>query len=260
VLTGFSGLGKTERVVVPLVARAREEKTVTIHLDVPARPTDLDQELLARAIGALQDIAAIELATEVAATPNFAVGLRCILTKGGLVVIDEFQRLLRPRPAVPMEPFGEQLAKLARRPADGGCLWIVSNRSVEAVWTEPFHTALLEAPTETDDVVRIVLDSLGTGDAADRLPEARHEEVAQRFGRNPRALRLLGQLLRFYALEELIGPPQAVPEGVNLEELSDSIERSLLAKAREGISNAASDLLRDLALLWQINGLSTTSL
>jgi len=248
-LIGFSGVGKTERVITPLLARAREEKILAIHIDVPAYPIDLDRELVSRLSEALNDVAEQSLAAEVAAAPNLGAALRHVLGKGGLVVIDEFQRLLQPRSSVPVEPFSDQLAKLARRNADGGCLWLVSNRSVDTVWTEPLHVAILEAPTETRDAIRIVLESIGTGDAEDRLPEKRHDEVARRFGGNPRALRLLGHMLRSYDIEELIGAPRAVPEGVSQEELANDIERSLLAKAREGLSNAASDLLRDLAIL-----------
>ncbi len=64
VLTGFSGVGKTERVVAPLVARAREEQTVAIQIDIPAQPTDLERELLARVKEGLQDTAAKDLAEE----------------------------------------------------------------------------------------------------------------------------------------------------------------------------------------------------
>ncbi len=65
----------------------------------------------------------------------------------------------------------------------------------------------------------------------------------------PRALRLLGRLLRIHDLEELIGPPRAVPEGLIQEQLASDLERSLLGKARQGLSNAADQLLRELAIL-----------
>src|SRR5439155_11715295 len=81
------------------------------------------------------------------------------------------------------------------------------------------------------------------------IPASGRAEIAGRFGRNPRALRLLGSLMRLYALEELIGPPQAVAEGLPLEELSDGIERSLLQRAKEGLSNAAGEFLRELSIL-----------
>lgn len=249
ILTGFSGVGKTERVIEPLVARAREQKIVAIHIDVPAQPTDLERELLSRVSEALLDTSAKGLAENVVAAPNLGSGLRLVLSHGGLVVIDEFQRLVQPRSAAPIEPFSDQLGKLAQRARDGGCLWLVSNRTVDPVWTEPFHVAILEAPTDTRDAIRIVIDSIATGDAKDRLLETRHEEVVRRFGGNPRALRLLGNMLRLYDIDELIGPPRAIPEGLSQEELANNIERSLLAKAREGLSNAAHELLRGLAVL-----------
>ncbi|NPU64673.1 glycosyltransferase [Bradyrhizobium sp. 83012] len=249
ILVGFSGTGKSERVALPLVGSARAEGFPAVHFDVPARPTQLDQELLGVLTEALRDTAALDLAGRVAREPSFVSGVRHVLRAGGLVVIDEFQRLLQVPGGIPPEPYAEQLQKLARRPPDGGCLWLLTNRNVDPVWSEPFHTAVLEPPDDTADVVRIVVEALGTADAAERLPASRHAEIASRFGRNPRALRLLGNLMRSYALEELIGQPQAVQEGLALEELSDQIERSLLDRAKEGLSNAAGEFLRDLSIL-----------
>lgn len=250
VLVGFSGTGKSERVVRPLVSRALAELQVpAVHIDVPARPTLLDQEMLANLVEALREAGANGLVEEAAHAPTFTEGARCVLRQGGLVVIDEFQRLLHPGHALPVDPYAEKLRKLGRRASDGGCLWLVSNRSVDPVWSEPLYTAVLEPPGDTADVIGIVAEALGTADAASRLPEARHEEIAQRFGRNPRALRLLGHLMRHYALDELIGQPQAAAEGLSLEDLAKEIERSLLTRAREGLSNSAAEFLRDLSVL-----------
>ncbi|MFC3078823.1 glycosyltransferase [Phenylobacterium terrae] len=248
-LIGVSGVGKTDRVITPLVARAGEANIVAVQIDVPAQPTDLERELLGDLGAALRDISETTLAEVVGSSPNLATGLRAVFRRGGLVVIDEFQRLLQPQSPAPIEPFADQFGKLARRPADGGALWLVSNRSVDPLWSEPFHIARLEPPDEVSDAVRIVVEAIGMGDARDRLPEARHEEVARRFGRNPRALRLLGNLLRDHDLDELIGPPQVVSEGLTDEELANDIERSLLTRARQGLSNAASALLRELTIL-----------
>lgn len=250
VLVGFSGTGKTEKVVRPLVSKAHATPGITgLHIDVPAHPTQIDQEMLARLIEALREAGATDLALEAENAPNFIEAARTVLQRGGLLVIDEFQRLLRADQPLPVDPYAEKLRKLATRAKDGGCLWLVSNRSLDPEWTEPFHTAFLESLSETADAMGIVAEALGTADAADRLPETRHEEIAQRFGRNPRALRLLGHLLRSYALDELIGPPQAVAQGLSLQDLADSIERSLLMRAREGLSNTATEFLRDLSVL-----------
>jgi glycosyltransferase involved in cell wall biosynthesis len=248
-LTGFSGVGKTERVIAPLVAQARQQRIAAIQIDVPAQPTDLERELLARASEALLGTSAKELAGEVAAASNLEAGLQLVLRSGGLVVVDEFQRLVQSRSAVPIAPFSDQFGRLAHRARDGGCLWLVSNRAVDPVWTEPFHAAILEAPDETRDAIRIVVEAIATADANVRLPEERREEVARRFGANPRALRLLGVMLRFHDLGELIGPPRAVPTGLGKEELANDIERSLLVKARAGLSNAANELMRELTIL-----------
>lgn len=250
ILVGFSGTGKSERVALPLVGRARAEGVpAAVHFDTPAHPTQLDQELLGRLVEALREAGASNLADQVARESNFASGVRLTLGAGGLVVVDEFQRILQSAIAVPAEPYAKQFRKLASRPADGGCLWLISNRDVDPVWSEPFHTTVLEPLENTGDVVRIVGEALGTADAAERLPASRHAEIAERFGRNPRALRLLGNLMRLYALEELIGSPQAVADGLTLAELSEGIERSLLQRAKEGLSNAGNQFLRDLSIL-----------
>lgn len=249
VLTGFSGLGKTERIVLPLVARARDQGRIVALIDVPQRPTSLDEELLARLVEDLRDNGNAGAADAIAAEPSFATALRSLLRAGALVVVDEFQRLLDPATAAPPEPIAGKFRQIAMREARGGCLWLVSNRMVDPEWTEPFHTCFLEAPSEIADLERIVLEAIGTHDAGGRFPAPRRAEVAGRLGQNPRALRLLGQLLQIYPLEELVGPPQAVPEGLANSELTIRMERSLLAKAREGLSNAASEFLRDLAVL-----------
>lgn len=249
-MVGFSGTGKTERVVRPLLSHAHAELHVpAVHIDVPAQPTQLDQEMLARLVEALREAGREELADEAAHAPNFTEGARCVLRQGGLVVVDEFQRLLHADHALPVDPYTEKLRRLGTRASDGGCLWLVSNRSVDPEWSEPFQMAFLEPPGDTADVIAIVTEALGTADASSRVPEARHEEIAQRFGRNPRALRLLGHLMRHHALDELIGPPQAAAEGLSLEDLVEKIERSLLMRAREGLSNAAAEFLRDLSVL-----------
>src|ERR1041384_6839924 len=55
ILVGFSGTGKSERVALPLIAQARLEGIPAVHFDVPARPTQLDQELLGRLVEGLQE-------------------------------------------------------------------------------------------------------------------------------------------------------------------------------------------------------------
>lgn len=249
ILSGISGVGKTERLIAPLVSRARDQKIIAVHVDVPAQPLDLERELLSRVSEAVTDSIGSSIAKDVVNATDLATGLKLVLNNGGLIVVDEFQRLLHPRSGAPLEPFSEQFARLARRSRDGGCLWLVSNRYIDPLWTEPFHVAILEAPTDTKDAIRIVMESIATADARARLPEARFQEVAYRFGGNPRALRLLGHMLRFYDLEELIGPARAISEGLNTEDLVNTLEHSLLAKAREGLSNAAHELLRRLAVL-----------
>ena len=250
ILTGFSGTGKTERIIRPLVSRARNKlRAPAVQIDVPANPTQLDQELLARLVTALADAGASELAAEAYDSTNFSEAVLCVLRADGLVIIDEFQRLLDVSSAFPIQAYSEKFKKISKRDGDQGCLWLVSNRAVDPEWTEPFHTFTLEPPDDVDDAIGIVLEAIGTSDAEKLLPKARHNEISSRFGFNPRALRLLGHLMRYHALEELIGPPLTITKGLALEDFADRLERILLMRAQESLSSAASVFLQEMSIL-----------
>jgi glycosyltransferase involved in cell wall biosynthesis len=171
--------------------------------------------------------------------------LRC----GGLVVIDEFQRLLDRTTARPPEPLDSVLRKIAQSTDDTGCLWLVLNRELDAGWSEPFFTALLEVPTDPRDLEHIVLQAVAMADAEERFRADRRVEVVNRLGANPRVLRLLGNLLRRYTLEELLGPQGVAPAAPVESRLLEGIERNLLEKAKEALSDAAKTFLRDLTVL-----------
>lgn len=249
ILTGFAGTGKSDRIVGPLVARARGEGIPAVHIDVPLHPTDLDQELLGLLTQELQFNNYGALTDGLQRQPNFAAALAAVLRQDALVVIDEFQRVLDVSTARPIEPLGSKLRKLAVPRPDQGCLWLVSNRLVDPGWTEPFYSAELQPPVDVSDAQRIVLGGLGAAEADERFPAARRAEIVRRLGANPRVLRLLGALLRHYILEELLGPPGDLPELPPDLRLIEDTERTLLSKAREGLSAGAAAALRDLSVL-----------
>ena len=161
-------------------------------------------------VSRLREGDAAALAQQVESEPSLSAALRLLLSKGALVVLDDFQRLLDSS-AQPVDPLGSKLQQLARRAPDGGCLWLVTNRVVDPAWTEQFYEAFLEAPAELADSERITLQAIGRADAEDRFPLDRRLEVIRRVGANPRVLRLLGTLLRIYPLGELMGPPADIP-------------------------------------------------
>jgi hypothetical protein len=199
VLTGFSGLGKTQQVVRPLVARATSEGIPAVHIDVQLHPTSLDQELTALLMRELRDDGREELAKATGNQPTFSAALRHLLRNGALVVLDEFQRMLEPSSAKPLEPLASALRKIAQRAPDEGGFWLVSNRFVDPGWTEPFYPAELEPPTCLD-LQCIVLQGISMASAEERFPADRRMEVVWRLGANPLALRLLGHLLRPHGL------------------------------------------------------------
>ncbi len=191
ILTGFSGVGKTEHVVRPLVARAKSAGSPAIHIDIPLHATDLDQELFGLLVQELYDSGAEALADAITTQPNLSSALRYLLRQGGLVVIDEFQRLLDRSVSRPIEPVATTFQGIARRTPDGGCLWLVLNRAIDPTWTEPFYARLLEPPTELADLQRIVLSSIATGDAEERFPAGRRLESS---GASARTLAFCGCL------------------------------------------------------------------
>lgn len=130
VLTGFSGLGKTEQVVRPLVARAVRAGVAAIVIDVPISPMDLDKQLTALLVDELHLNGATALAKAAGKQPSFSIVLRELLRQGTLVVLDEFQRLL-DWSGRPPEPLATNLQRIASRNSDTGCLWLVSNRAVD---------------------------------------------------------------------------------------------------------------------------------
>jgi glycosyltransferase involved in cell wall biosynthesis len=249
VLTGMSGVGKTEQIVRPSINRALAQGRPAVHLDVPLDSTDIQQELKALLILGLIESGSPALAEECRREPSFALASRLVLRAGGLIVLDEFQRLLDPSAAEPVEPFKTALRTLAQRPQGTGCLWLVLNRTLDPVWTEPFPTFELRAPDSLVDVEAIVLESIGLSDAEQRFVPARRSEVSRRLGANPRALRLLGHLLRQYSLDEVLPPEAEGPMAPDEDRLVRGVEISLLEKAKESLTTPARDFLRHLSIL-----------
>lgn len=204
-ITGVSGVGKSDRLVRPLLERARAQERIALRIDVPESPLSIDAELCALVINELRDLGLNDRALECERLAGFAAVARQVLRQGALVVVDEFQRLLEPGSALPIAEWHAGFGKLATRAADGGCQWLVSNREVAPEWAEAFHVVVLPPPSQDGDQIGIVLDALGTEDVDARFPVARRAEVVRRLGGNPRALRLLGMLLRTHALEDMLG-------------------------------------------------------
>lgn len=247
IIVGFSGVGKSDRLVRPLIARAARAGIPAVHIDVPVGAADVDQELRGGLVSELELANDESLTVAVEAAPTFDSAIQRLVERGTLVVVDEFQRLL-DKDNQPIGSYGPSLQRLARRPFEGGCLWLVANRTPEAVWAEPFYVAQLEPPLD-EDAASIILRHVGE-DREDRLPPERRTEIVRRLGANPRVLRLLGYLLRTYDIEELLGPPGELPPAMPFAPVFvEDIETSLLEKAEEGLSDTARRLLTDLSIV-----------
>jgi glycosyltransferase involved in cell wall biosynthesis len=247
VLTGASGIGKSEKVIRPLVVRAAQDGVRAVWIEVPPYSTNLDAALVARMVEGLGEADDPSLAAIIPAEANFATAARKLLVSGFLVVVDDFQLLLDTG-GRPLSFVAEVVGKLARRPPDSGCLWLVSNQRVDPTWTEPFHVVELPPPEE-NDAIAIVIANIGAGDIDARFPFARRTEVVRRLGANPRVLRLLGLLLQDYTLEELLPPADILPDEPLEPAFVDHIEKMLIEKAAVGLPNEAREFLRDLSIV-----------
>ncbi|MCL8300376.1 glycosyltransferase [Pseudomonas mosselii] len=248
-ITGVSGVGKSDRLVRPLIDRSCEQGRTALRIIVPQSPLSIDAELCALLINELRDMGQDDLAQACEKLVGFSSVAKTVLRQGALIVIDEFQRLLEPISTLPIPAWATSFSKLATRPVDGGCLWLVSNREVAPEWTEPFYTVNLPPPNNDSDQIAIILDALGSEDADARFPSARRVEIARRLGANPRALRFLGILLRTHALEDLMGPAQPTPEEPPDQALVSKLEQQMVARAAEGLPARSLELLKLLTVL-----------
>ncbi|MFJ9894432.1 AAA family ATPase [Streptomyces sp. NPDC091280] len=249
-LYGFSGVGKTDRVVRPLMDEARlEHRRTTVLVDAPAHPVDTPRELIARLRAQLEDTGRYDLAELLSAEQRLDRALTTLLGHGVLVVVDEFQRLLDER-GRPVQPVGDDLrAAVAPGRHGDGCLWLVSNQKVDPVWAQDFGPVELPPPS-VEDAVRILVGTREPGEAEEWFPPERREEVVRRLGRNPFVLRLLHSLVGPYdwTLDELL-PAGEVPQAPYDLSLVEVVERELVAKATERLTPSADAALRSLSVL-----------
>lgn len=248
-ITGVSGVGKSDRLVRPLIDRSCEQGRTALRIIVPQSPLSIDAELCALLINELRDLGQDDLVQACEKLVGFSSVAKTVLRQGALIVVDEFQRLLEPTSALPIPAWAVSFSKLATRSVDGGCLWLVSNREVAPEWAEAFYTVNLPPPKNDSDQIAIILDALGSEDSDARFPFTRRVEIARRLGGNPRGLRFLGMLLRTHALEDMMGPAQPTPEDPPDQALVSRLERQMVARAAEGLAAQPLELLKLLTVL-----------
>ncbi len=246
-LTGGSGLGKTDRLIRSLFEHASKLDILCLCISVPSYSTNMDEELLSLLVEQLEEQGNESLAEIVQSKGGFIGALKHLLRTGAVIVIDEFQRLLDEITGMPKNDLASKYKKMARR-EDNGYLILVSNRAADVAWSEPFHTATLYAPQELKDQLNIILEVLPHAVLKLKFPENRRNNVIARLGANPRLLRILAKLLDVYALDELLSSSvEQLDESVG-PWLIDKIEKELLNKAKMGLSEDAQTLLRLLSI------------
>lgn len=244
-LFGVSGVGKSDGVVRPLRDWAGRHEIPTVWIDIPVDTMSFDSVLLDAVDDELDNGTHAGLTSD---STTLVAKLRAVLRAGGLVIFDEFQRALDPQ-GRPWPSMARILQQLSRRPADTGCLLLVSNRLVDWAWTESFHVAELAAPEDDADAVTIVLQQMRADSTTTRFPPGQRAEVVRRLGHNPRVLRLLGLLLNSHVLTDLLPPAHVDVTGPADPRLVEDIERLMVAKAAEGLPESARLFLRSMSVV-----------
>lgn len=251
VILGFPGVGKTDHLAAALLQAAHEMGAPTALVELPQGPfADQRGVLVGALIEAFRASGAAALAEKLERTADVTAAFDVALREGALVVLDDVQHFFDPDTGALPDWLDKLFSRLAGHRSNAGFLLALSNRLIDADWLEHAEFGRLEAPWDEPDAATSILDgAMGSAASADRLG-ARRGEVIRRLGANPRALTLLGQLLDRYSLDDLLG---AAPDpDAPLErdpELVQRLELRILNKAKAGLPEPATRLMRSLSVL-----------
>ncbi len=246
VLTGFTGVGKTE-LANALRTEAVQGGGVSLRVTLPlGGVADLDAFVRDQLAEEATDAGLVDLARRLSSAANLQSALKTVLGAHNLVVIDDFQEVLDEGHEPPQQVL-KAVEKFTKEVGPGGLLLLVTNRSVAVGWPDGCHVARLEAPAG-DDAIAILRGSVLSTEYQPSSEDA--EAAALRLGGNPRALGLLGAQLDRYTMEELLGDePDTAPAGPANAMFLRALEERLVGKALAGLDDEQLKLLNKLAVL-----------
>ncbi len=250
ILQGLPGCGKTQ--LARDVAQTSELRSILV---IPQTESpDPVTELFVEVAEALSEYGILDLEQGMDRGPNadlFDLLIKVLRRENLLVVIDEFQRYFPATKTSPPPKWQFFIEKLNNSPNINSRLLFLSNRSVmTARWNESCVLRKLDGLTDTE-AASFLLELLEAADLTEKIPTERLEEVGQRLGGNPRALKTLVGCLKYDSLENLISlaPDLFKPGDVDLDpDLVEDFERALLERALPAMDRDLLTFIRFMAV------------
>ncbi|RQO59416.1 glycosyltransferase [Variovorax sp. KBW07] len=135
----------------------------------------------------------------------FARALDRALRNDVLIVIDDFQRLLKPDSGEPMDELANVLQSIGMNRGHKGRLLLLSDRLlVQGRWSADIPVKRLNelAPAEA---IALLEDRLASATITDAVSEERKLDLVKVLGCNPRAIETLVASLAFDSLDDVVG-------------------------------------------------------
>ncbi|MGB0561969.1 MAG: AAA family ATPase [Spirulinaceae cyanobacterium] len=250
-LEGFPGTGKTT------IARYLLEKvnasgvpTVSI-LTLPDTKDDPTNDLLLDLATKLSDIGQNDLADAVDDGLSLTKVFNKLIEAPILIVIDEFQTIMRGKSGRPSGGIASVLTNVASRRGLKGRVLLLTNRLVKrARWSEAYEIRRIQG-MEIEDGVQLLNQLLEETEQLDEIPESRRSDVVAWLGGNPRAIRVLTGSLQYGSLDELIGLSPELWETKDRyvsEELVEELEGELLERTLSQLSETYNQNLNQLSV------------
>lgn len=177
--------------------------------------------------------------------------LRVLRREQVLIVVDEFQRLIGDKDALPQKDWQYLVERLNNSHSPAGRLLLISNRSIKnARWCEKAVTRELKGLTDSESA-DFLQTYLASKNLTEKIPKERLEEIGHRLGGNPRALKTMVESLKYFSLEELISlaPDLFNPGDVKLNpDLVEDFERELIERTLSCMEGELLNFMRWLAV------------
>ena len=250
ILQGFPGCGKTQ--LASSVAAHAKRCLDPVEPQVESHDPSLD--LLTDLALTLEYNGIHDLMQELekgASGDLFNALLRVLRRERILIIIDEFQRLLSAKDALPPQGWQYLIESLNNSNRPDGRLLLISNRLVKkARWCEKSVSNELKGLSDIE-AAAFLQAYLASKDLSAKIPMERMEEIGHRLGGNPRALTTLVESLKYYSLEELISlaPDLFKPGDVKLNpELVEDFERELIERTLSRLDGELLNFMRRLSV------------
>lgn len=249
-LQGFPGCGKTQLASAVAAQASRSLDPVEPQLESHDPSLDLltDLALMLEYEGIHDLMQELEKGAD---GDLFNALLRVLRRERISIIVDEFQRLLTAKDALPPKVWQYMVERLNNSHCPAGRLLLISNRSIKkARWCEKSVSKELKGLSDIE-AAGFLQAYLASKDLSAKVPVERLEEIGHRLGGNPRALKTLVECLKYYSLEELISlaPDLFKPGDVKLNpDLVAEFERELIERTLSSLDGELLKFMRRLSV------------